>query len=138
VILPPTAAKPFERFPKLNVMWSQAHEALRQAQRWVFIGVSLAATDFHLSALLRAASRDGHAFKDHSKHVGQMCIVNKGKKAAEGVKERLLSALSPEAQKCIADDRNPPVLFESLEEYLDTVEKVDANRKDDSEGNEQA
>ena len=138
VIVPPTAAKPFERFPRLSVMWSQAHEALRQAQRWVFIGVSFAATDFHLSTLLRAASRDARAFRGTRKHTGQICIVNKGKEAAEDVKGGLLSALSREAKKCVADDENPIVPFESLEQYLHTVEDVDANRKDDSGANGQA
>ena len=138
VIVPPTAAKPFERFSKLNVMWSQAHEALRQAQRWVFIGVSFAATDFHLSALLRAASRDAGAFRGRRRHVGQICIVNKDIDAARDVKERLLSALSPQAQQCVTADANRIVLFESLEQYLDTVEEVDANRKDDSGADAQA
>jgi hypothetical protein len=56
VIIPPIASKPFERFPKLRLMWLLAYRALCSARRWVFMGVSFAQTDFHLAALLRAAS----------------------------------------------------------------------------------
>ena len=55
VIVPPTPSKSFEDFPKLGFLWSQSYEALRRAQRWVLIGVSLAATDFHLSSFLSLA-----------------------------------------------------------------------------------
>jgi len=130
VIVPPIATKPFERFPKLNVMWSQSCQALRRARRWVFIGVSFATTDVHLQGLLRGASRDTVCFGPDEADPGQICVVNKTYECAEKAARRLLGSLSPEALEGMDRHGNKVSLFESVEQYLRAVEQVDAVRED--------
>lgn len=129
VIIPPTAAKAFDRFPKLRLMWLQAFHALRAAQRWVFIGVSFAPADFHLSSLIRSTSRHASYIRDRS-FGGQVCIVNKGPNAAKEARDRLLRSLAPQARDLHDSGEHPIALFSSLEEYLKASAATDDQRRD--------
>jgi len=57
VIIPPTIGKSFERFPKMGLVWNLAYRELREADRWILIGLSLPESDSHLRWLLREAAR---------------------------------------------------------------------------------
>lgn len=129
VIVPPIVSKGIERFPKLSLMWLHANEALFRSQRWVFMGVSLAPTDFPLSALLRAVSSDLFPLPQTPLDRWQICIVNKSSKAAEEVGERLVNSLSPKAVKLIEVDPRRLLYFGSIDEYLKVANEVDLDRK---------
>ena len=130
VIIPPTATKVFDRFPKLNVMWLQSYLALRRAQRWVCIGVSFASTDFHLSSLLRAAARDARYFQKQPHDPAQICIVSRSYESAENSGRRLFQSLPPHVRQLIDNGTIRLSAFESVQQYLETVENSDGNRHD--------
>ncbi|HUU11685.1 MAG TPA: hypothetical protein VM431_14255 [Phycisphaerae bacterium] len=54
VIIPPTMAKSFERFPKLTLLWRVAEKAIQEAERLVVWGFSCPDSDHHVRWLLRA------------------------------------------------------------------------------------
>lgn len=126
VIIPPTVLKAFDEFPNLHLLWSQSYHALRRASRWVFMGVSLAPTDFHLAALLRSASRSALRFRGPDPS-GQLCIVDK---QPECVANRLVDALAPPLADMFCKHGAPIAIFETLPEYLDAVDRVDTERRD--------
>lgn len=128
VIIPPIAAKPFERFPKLRLMWLQAFEALASAQRWTFIGVSFAQTDFLLASLLRAASEKSLYLGASPREVGHICVVNESHCAAEESAKRLRGYLSPAMQQVAKERPAAITLFASLNDYLTQAEEADADR----------
>jgi hypothetical protein len=123
VIIPPTTAKAFDEFPKLGVMWSQSYEAFRDAARWVFIGVSLAATDFHLSSFLRSLTR-GQKGDEVAHGSCQICVVNPDFRA---VSERLVGAMGPNAAKAFREKYQPTPMyvFDSIEEYSKAADASD-------------
>jgi hypothetical protein len=123
VVIPPVATKPFDRFPKLRLMWLQAYHALRLAKRWVFMGVSFAPTDMHLRSLLRAASEDWIG----AQIPGQICVVNTDVKVAD----RLRECLSPSAQNALTASDQGLSIFASIHDYLTAVERIDAGRSPD-------
>jgi len=133
VIIPPTAVKAFERFPKLRLMWLQSYHALRRAQRWVFIGVSFAPTDFHLSALIRSASSRAKYIGADSRG-GQICVVNKDHNSAKEAAERLCRCLAPKVRSRIESGEDTIALFHSVDEYLDAAHATDGGRRDRTEG----
>lgn len=55
VIIPPAMGKSFEKFPKMGLIWNIAYRELKEADRWVLIGISLPESDYHLRWLLRQA-----------------------------------------------------------------------------------
>ena len=128
VIIPPVAGKPFDRFPKLRLMWLQAFRALRLAPRWVFMGVSFAPTDTHLRSLVRAASEEW--FPTETPGLGQICVVNKGKNCQEAA-ERLWQCLSPRVQKKLRTEVGGIATFASVDDYLAAVESTDSSRESD-------
>jgi hypothetical protein len=128
VIIPPVAAKPFERFPKLRLMWLQAFRALRLAPRWVFVGVSFADTDTHLRSLVRAASEEW--FGVGVAGLGQICVVNKGCKSQEAA-DRLWECLAPRVQEKLRTEVGGIATFASVEDYLAAVESTDRSRAPD-------
>ena len=130
VMIPPIANKAIEQFPKLSLMWNNAYGALRKATRWTFIGVSLAVTDFHLASLLRAASRqDDTSSLEPLARTTQICIVNKDEAEAKAVGERLLRMLSSRLQERVVAQETKVSVFDSLEEYLEVVERLDSSRE---------
>jgi hypothetical protein len=56
VIVPPAMNKSFELYPRMGLVWNLAFQELRQASRWILIGVSLPDSDVHLKWLLREAA----------------------------------------------------------------------------------
>ncbi len=122
VVIPPVATKPFDRFPKLRLMWLQAYHSLRLANRWVFIGVSLAPTDMHLRSLLRAASEDW--IGTEMAPPGQICVVNPDGKVAG----RLRECLSPWVQNALSAPDAGIVTFDKISDYLAAVERTDVDR----------
>lgn len=130
VIVPPIVSKGIERFPKLSLMWLHANEAFWRSQRWVFMGVSLAPTDFPLSALLRAASSDLNPHRVKHRERWQVCIVNKDCDAAADVGDRLVKSLAPKAVKLIEDDPRRLLYFNSIKEYLQAASEADIGRED--------
>lgn len=130
VIIPPIASKQFDRFPKLRLMWLQAYRALCSAQRWVFVGVSFAPTDFHLAGLLRAASERALHLGANSREVGHICVVNKGYRAARASAKNLLHCLSPSVRQVACEREDAISLFKSVTDYLDVAEEVDQDRED--------
>lgn len=130
VIVPPTAAKPFEEFPKLGVMWAQSYEAFRRARRWVFVGVSLAAADFHLSSFLRSLTR-GHRGKmvgrDDYCHV---CVVNPD---SGDVAQRFVDSLGPYPAQEFRAGRRAIYVFDSVEKFL-TKARASDQREASNEG----
>jgi len=57
VIVPPTASKSFERFPKLALLWRLAERSLARCDRIVVWGFSCPAIDHHFAWLLRNCCR---------------------------------------------------------------------------------
>ena len=129
VIVPPIASKAFERYPKLRLMWLQSHLALRRAQRWVFIGVSFAPTDFQLAALIRSASSEGTYFNKHGAE-GQICVVSEGRDSAGNSAKRLLQSLSPTVRDKYQRGEREIALFPSVDEYFDVSFAADGMRED--------
>jgi hypothetical protein len=129
VIIPPVATKPFDRFPKLRLMWLQAFRALSRAPRWVFIGVSFAPTDMQLRSLVRAASEDW--FPTGIAGVGQVCVVNKGDKGCHEAADRLWECLSPRVQRKLSSEAAGIATFASIEDYLGAVQSTDGHREPD-------
>lgn len=129
VIIPPAMEKGFGRFLRLNMMWAQSYLGLCHAQRWTFIGLSFAATDFSLSALLRAASRNAIHFGNIQPVTGQICVVNKDRGPTEESARRLLTVLSPQVQRRVLSGQIALSLFESVNHYMDEVKAVDENRQ---------
>lgn len=126
-IIPPTLTKPFERFPKMGIVWLLAFTALRWAQRWVFIGTSLAPTDFHLASLLRSASESGYGFSGR-----QICIVDNSYDCAKDVANRFMRYLSPAAARHFEANGESITLFSSVKTYFEEVKRVDSNRAPDT------
>ncbi len=137
VIIPPVATKPFERFPKLRLMWLQAFRALRLAPRWVFIGVSFAPTDTQLRSLVRAASEDW--VPTGIADLGQICVVNidnqarreEGDQLRERAVDRLRQCLSPRAQQKLTTEVGGITTFASVDDYLAAVQCTDDSRDPD-------
>lgn len=125
VIIPPTLPKVFDRFPKVGLMWTHAYRALRHARRWVFMGISVASTDFHLSALLRASSRDAVGLF-HDRDDGQLCIVDPDSK---GVAKRVIASLAPDVARLFLEGKANVATFASIDEYLNAASDVDAARE---------
>lgn len=114
VIIPPTASKAFDEFPKLGVMWAQSFEAFRWSQRWCLIGVSLARSDFHLSTFLRSLSRVTFG----SLNLGAfptICIVDT---KPRGVANRLAEAMAPLPQAALRRGSIPIYTFRSIKKFL--------------------
>lgn len=130
VIVPPIGNKPLERFPKLALMWNQAHRALKHAKRWVLIGVSFAPTDFHLTSLVRSASNAIGWARIAGTPEFHICIVNRGLESSREVGERVYRMLAPHTQERIKSNEVRICLFDSFEQYLDEVERLDTSRKD--------
>jgi hypothetical protein len=122
VIVPPIAAKGFTEFPRLNTMWLRAFNALCHSQRWVFVGVSFAETDFHLASLLRSVPRT----YCHVRHHGGLCIVDPN---ADSVAKRLVGSLNPEMRR---DVEGNVAKFASLDDYLEMSGGIDTVRTDGS------
>ncbi len=127
VIVPPTATKPFDEFPKLGVMWAQSYDAFRRARRWVFVGVSLAATDFHLYSFLRSLTRRGIGERVGSASC-DVCIVNRD---YENVAQRFVESLGPRPAKAFRAGGRPIYVFDSVEEFLKTASKSDQRESSD-------
>ncbi|MBA7573753.1 hypothetical protein ES708_15551 [subsurface metagenome] len=72
VIVPPTMHKSFENLPKLGLLWSLAHRELKQADKIIFIGISLAESDYYLSWLIKSALSD-------VREVKSIVVINKEK-----------------------------------------------------------
>ena len=58
VIIPPTMHKSFENFPKSGLLWSLAYRELKQADKIVLIGISLAESDYYLQWLITSSLRN--------------------------------------------------------------------------------
>ena len=54
-LIPPTLGKTAEEFPKIKAIWSLAYRKLREASKWIVIGVSLTPSDYFFRAMLREA-----------------------------------------------------------------------------------
>lgn len=128
VIVPPTATKPFEEFPKLGVMWAQSYEAFRRAQRWVFVGVSLAATDFHLSSFLRSLTRGQVGEKVGREDSCDVCIVNPD---YGNVAQRFVDSLGPCAAHEFRAGGRLIYVFDSVEEFLTKARASDQRKSPD-------
>jgi len=120
VIIPPIAAKSFERYPRLNLLWNGAFEALRDSARWVFLGVSFAKTDFHLSSLLGAAYEASRSFGGRSPESApaQICVVSRNLDSAWSCACRLVAALPPIMRQQNENGEVIVSLFESIERYV--------------------
>lgn len=127
-IVPPTHAKPFDRFPKIRLMWLLAYHALIYAPRWTFVGTSFAPADFHLASLIRSSSRDSTCFGPNS-NGGEICIVDKDLKSARQLESRLRRYLSPDIQQRVHEGAVTITPFGSLGDYLDASDRFDSNRK---------
>jgi hypothetical protein len=129
VIIPPVSTKSFERFPKLNMMWLDAYEALRFARRWVFMGVSFAATDMHLRSLLRAASENLETSDGRQAMPPQICVANRDQEGSKRAATALMECLSPRTKQAMAARPAAISTFDSITKYLDCAEPVDRDRK---------
>lgn len=128
-IVPPTHAKPFDRFPKVRLMWWRAFNALIHARRWTFIGTSLAPADFHLSSLIRSSSRASTCFHPTA-NGGQICVVNKDGDSARQLGERIYRLLAPTIQRRVLEGAVKITPFGSVRAYLDATVHADADRVD--------
>lgn len=59
VFIYPTAYKQFSVFPKIRVLWQEAHRVLSSATHFVIIGYSLPDTDFQVKNLIRHSCYSG-------------------------------------------------------------------------------
>ncbi len=96
VIVPPTMAKTFEKYPKLGFLWSLAYRELRTAERIVIFGISFAPSDYYLSWLLKKAILD-------RKERPKIFNIDINKMPRERIRE--LTGIDP-------------VVVESIDEYL--------------------
>jgi len=130
VIIPPVAAKSFQRFPKLGIVWHRAANCLRCSHRLVLLGVSLAETDFHLESLLRRSlNQSMFAVESECSVPLQICIVNRGRQGVEAVRQRLKRILPPMIGRRIQAKSVELVFFDSVQDYVSACESVDATRK---------
>lgn len=118
VIVPPTAAKAFDDFPKLGVLWSRAYEAFRAASRWVLLGVSLATTDFHLGAFLRSLSAQAGTVPQTANRL-EIVIADKDPKP---VARRMLSVLAPRGRTAVTRADREFYVANSIEAYVNATE----------------
>jgi len=136
-IVPPTHAKPFDRFPRIRFMWWRAFNALRAARRWTFVGTSLSPADFHLSSLIRSSSNHSSRFHPNA-NGGQICIVNKDADSAREVGRRVFRLLAPEIQEGVRVGRIKITPFASLGRFLDASKSTDAERENGHDLNEES
>lgn len=99
VIIPPTIHKSFENFPKLGLLWNLAYRELKQADKIIMIGVSLAESDYYLNWLIRSAIRG-------SVSPPQIEVVNKDKNVYDK-----LGKLMGTGQR--------PIYYEDFDKYLE-------------------
>ncbi len=121
VIVPPTPSKSFEDFPKLGFLWSQSYHAFRMANLWVFIGVSLARTDFHLSSFFRSLT--GPSPLTGQRRNVEICVVNRDRETVTEVADRLTLAMSPHAANAFRSGwkSNPIYAFESIDQFVNAA-----------------
>ena len=74
VIVPPTATKNFTGFPRLQLQWRTAFAGLREADRLVVIGLSLAPTDYSLAWLIWRSLLENQKLREiHVADPGAVC-----------------------------------------------------------------
>lgn len=95
VVIPPAMGKSFEKFPKMGVIWNLAYRELKEADRWVLIGMSLPESDYYLRWLFREAAI-------HRKRSPSLIIVNRKAEDIERVK-RVLSIEPAETYSTIKE-----------------------------------
>jgi len=88
VIIPPTVHKSFENFPKLGLLWSIAYREIKEADKLVFIGLSLAESDYYLNWLIKSAVVN-------SKKSKIVEVVNKDKTIGEKIEKLIGVAPAP-------------------------------------------
>ncbi len=64
VIVPPTMRKSFENYPKLGLLWSLAYRELKESNKIILIGISLAESDYYLNWLITYAVTSADKKKD--------------------------------------------------------------------------
>lgn len=79
VIVMPTMKKTFDNYPKLGFLWETAFKKLKESEKLVLIGTSLAVSDYYLTWLIREASVGKDNFKVE--------VVNRSKEPAIRAKE---------------------------------------------------
>lgn len=102
-IIPPSAGKLIDERGKWSFLWHLAWMSLEWAEEWVFVGLSMAFTDFDLAWLLRYSA-------EHNSFLRQIYIVNPD----PSVVERIGRTLYPREVAMTT--------FRCLEDYLDFVE----------------
>lgn len=79
VIVMPTMKKTFDNYPKLGFLWETAFRKLKESEKLILIGTSLAVSDYYLTWLIREASVGKEDFKVE--------VVNRSKEPAIRAKE---------------------------------------------------
>ncbi len=80
VIVPPTMNKAFQKYPRLGIVWSLAYREIEEADKLVFIGLSLAESDYYLNWLIKSAVIN-------SKKSKKIEVVNKCEKICEKIEK---------------------------------------------------
>jgi len=80
VIIPPTMNKAFQKYPRLGIVWSVAYGEIEEADKLVFIGLSLAESDYYLNWLIKSAAIN-------SKKSKKIEVVNKCEKICEKIEK---------------------------------------------------
>lgn len=80
VIVPPTMKKAFEEYPRLGIIWAVAYREIKNANKIVFIGLSLAESDYYLNWMIKSAVYNSNEPKIIE-------VVNKDKSVCEKIKK---------------------------------------------------
>jgi len=91
----------------------------------VFIGVSLARTDFHLSSFFRSLTQPSPL--TGQRRIVEICVVNRDRETVKEVAERLTLAMSPQAAKAFRSGWKsiPTYAFESIDAFLNKAASSD-------------
>jgi len=87
VIIPPSMNKSFQKYPRIGILWSIAYREILNANKLVFIGISMAESDYYLNWLIKSGVLN-------SKIKKSIEVVNRDKNICEKIKK--LTGIEPD------------------------------------------